>query len=199
MGDWFRNETWNDQVAGAFDAKLARARDKGQYLNIQASTLLAKRPEIAAELCRRAIALGDPHAAVQGGMYLGTALALQGDIDGAIDALECSVQTQQRHPRTRSAAYVDQALLVALASRQALYARALSRLAREEAMPVDELDLSTLVALALIRHALGGDGSAFAREALAMLDGFNDVEAALPAFLDLATIRERLSACLPAG
>lgn len=197
MGDWFRNEAWNDEVAAAFDAKLARARDKGQYLNIQAYTLLAKRPDVAADLCRRAIALDDPHAGVQGGMYLGTALALQGDIDGAIDALEGAIQTQQRHPRTGSAAYVDQALLVALASRQDLYARALSRLAREESMPVGEIDLSTLVTLALIRHALGSDGSAFAREALVLLDGLDAGEAALPAFLDLATIRERLRACLP--
>lgn len=192
MGDWFRNEAWDDEIAGVFDARLARARDKGQYLNIQAYTLLATRPDVAADLCRRAIALDDPHSAVQGGMYLGTALALQGDVDGAIDALERLIQTQQCHPRTGSAAYVDQALLVAIASRRDLYAQALTRLAREESMPIGELDLSALIALALIHHDLGGGGSAFAQEALVLLDGFDEAEAALPTFLDLASIRERL-------
>ena len=41
--DWYRNETWNNQVEADFEARLKRSRgasNKAQYLRIQASYLL---------------------------------------------------------------------------------------------------------------------------------------------------------------
>ena len=57
--EWFRNTTWNESIQAAFDAKLRRARRKGQYLRIQACTLARSHPEIALELLERYLALPD--------------------------------------------------------------------------------------------------------------------------------------------
>jgi hypothetical protein len=46
--DWFRNTTWNDKIAAQFEAKLKRARQKGQYIRIQACTSPARESK-----CRR--------------------------------------------------------------------------------------------------------------------------------------------------
>ena len=57
--DWFRNTTWNDDVARRFEEKLRRARRKEQYLRIQACTLATTYPHVALDLLERYFALSD--------------------------------------------------------------------------------------------------------------------------------------------
>ena len=57
--DWYRNETWNEEIEAQFMAKLKRARRKEQYLRIQASILASKRPEVALELLNQYFELND--------------------------------------------------------------------------------------------------------------------------------------------
>src|SRR3989337_3519878 len=92
MNDWFRNAEWNEEIAAAFEARLSRARQKAEYLNIQGYMLLATLPAIAGELLRRAIALDDPGQTARACLYLGTALAGTGDLDSAIAALEAGME-----------------------------------------------------------------------------------------------------------
>ena len=132
MSDWFRNSQWNEEIAATFEARLSRARQKAEYLNIQGYSLLATQPAVAAELLRRAIALDNPGQTARACLYLGTALAVAGDLDGAIAALEGAIEAEQRHPMHRTAAYLDQALLIALAQRSDLYDLALKRIDSEQ-------------------------------------------------------------------
>jgi tetratricopeptide (TPR) repeat protein len=49
--DWFRNESWNDEIREAFFKRLHRSRsNKAQYLRIQAHHLAKKHPDAASEL-----------------------------------------------------------------------------------------------------------------------------------------------------
>ena len=51
--DWYRNTTWNDEVAENFFIKLGRARSqRDQYLVIQASTLSRVEPKVTLELTK---------------------------------------------------------------------------------------------------------------------------------------------------
>jgi hypothetical protein len=78
MPDWFRNTEWTAEIAAGFETRLARSRDKAQYLTIQAYTLIATHPEVAAGLARRAIALEDEAQTARAALYLGTALMVAG-------------------------------------------------------------------------------------------------------------------------
>ena len=150
MVEWFRNTEWNDDAEAAFYARLGRARSKAQYLNIQAYTLLASHPQVAASLARRAIECADDTETARAGLYLGTALAVGGDLDGAISALEDAIEAEQREPMFRTAAHLDQALLVALARRVDMYDLALDRLDGERVLPLQDQPLSALIDQALI-------------------------------------------------
>lgn len=192
MVEWFRNTDWNEEIEVAFDARLGRARDKAQFLNIQAHTLLATHPEVAAKLCRRVVALNDPTQTARGWLYLGTALAVQGDFDGAISSLESAIEAEQREPFHRTAARLDQALLIALTKRDDLYDIALERLSSERALPFSEQPLDTLIALALLGSVRGenvADAAAFALEALADTEAD---DAGLPPFLSIIDLKNRL-------
>ena len=193
MVEWFRNTDWSDDIEVAFDARLGRARDKAQYLIIQAYTLLATHPGVAAKLCHRAVALDEPSQNARAGLYLGTALAVQGDLDGAISALEAAIDAEQREPLHRTAAHLDQALLIALAKRDDLYDIALERLECERALPLGEQPLITLIALALIGSERGDNVAVTAAIALVELGDSEADNSALPPYLSTQDLKVRLS------
>ena len=192
MAEWYRNTDWNDKIEAAFDTRLARARDKAQYLNIQAHTLLTTHPEVAAKLCRRVDALNDPAQTARAWLYLGTALAVLGDFDGAISSLEAAIEAEQRYPLHRTAAHLDQALLIALAERHDLYDIALERLNSERDLPLSGQPLNALIALALVGSERGenvADAAALALEELADMEAH---DSGLPPYLSILDLQSRL-------
>ena len=192
MTDWFRNLQWNADIEAAFDARLGRARDKAQYLNIQAYALLGTHPRIAAALCLRAIDTGNPAQLARAGLYLGTAFAIDGDLDGAIDALEGAIEAERRAPLYRTAAYLDQALLVAVSRRADLYDLVLSRLEQERRIPLADQHSSALIAWALIGGERGANVATLAASALEALGGAVESPASLPSYLSVNGLRHRL-------
>ena len=192
--DWFRNSEWNDEIEAAFEAKLVRARSKAQYLNIQAYTLLASDPSVAASLARRAIGCADASQTARAGLYLGTALAIAGDLDGAIAALEGAIEAERHEPMYRTAAHLDQALLVALARRDDMYDLALERLGDERSSNLSDQSLSALIAQALIGSERGDNVAGLAAAALDGLGDSNGSSTGLPALFVTADLRCRLKA-----
>lgn len=194
MGDWFRNTRWDDEIAATFEARLSRARQKAGYLTIQGYTLLAHAPFVAAGLLRRAIALDEAAETARAGLYLGTALAIAGDLNGAIAALEDAIDAEKRHPMFRTAAYLDQALLIALAQRSDLYDVALSRLEGEQALPFADQQLSARISQALIGNERGGDVAAMAAAALEDLERAGEGSPEVPTYLSADLLKRRLEA-----
>ncbi len=90
-GDWFRNTSWDPEIENAFFKKLARARDKCQYLRIQASTLASRCPEVALRLLDKYFALGEHFDIAQAHVDRATAFLHLNQLDSAILAYEAAL------------------------------------------------------------------------------------------------------------
>ena len=123
--DWYRNGDWNDEIASAFEAKLARSRDqKPQYLRIQGSLLKDSHPAVALQLLDRCVAEGDPAFIAHALLESAHALYVMGEIDRSLDRLEAVLDQQSREPMFRTSAAFDYAMLVTLHRRVSRYDRA---------------------------------------------------------------------------
>ena len=174
MADWFRNKTWSDAIEARFEAKLARARDKSQYLKIQGYGLLAGDPRVAARLLDRCAQMDD-HWRADALLYLGEARLRLGDVNGAVDALDAAIEQEQRVTWARTGARSDRALIISFYRMTERYDEVLLYLARTN------FDLKTalaedLAAEAMILADIGDQGRArpLAGEALRWLKGLTD-------------------------
>lgn len=154
--DWYRNETWNDEIAATFEAKLRRARTKGQYLRIQACTLKGSHPVIAHALLDRYFALPDQFDAAQAYVDRACAFLAQGKVIEAISAYEAALAREASFPQLRTQVFIEFPYLVATQELECYYSRALEVLTehRERLMfPVDHFKWNA--ARALIAQARG--------------------------------------------
>jgi hypothetical protein len=138
--DWFRNTSWNADIEANFHRRLRRARDKSQYLRIQASHLAESHPQTALILLDQYFALGDHVDMAQAHVDRATALVALDDVDGAISSYEEALTREQEFPHLQTQAYLSFACLVTNARATHLYLRAIEVLDahRERLMfPVD--------------------------------------------------------------
>ena len=163
--EWFRNSNWNDGVAAAFEAKLARARDKAQYLRIQGSLLKDSHPAAAVALLDRCIALNSEFHTAHALLDKAHALYVLGEVGGALDTLEQAMEQEDLHPMFRTSAPYDYAMLVALHRDTARYGRALAALGLQPEAMFASMDFQADSARAIILDAIGDRESA--REAAA--------------------------------
>lgn len=124
--DWYRNTDWNDTVSSAFFDKLKRARDKSQYLRIQACTLAKAHPKVALDLLDRYFLLGEHFDMAQAHVDRATAYLALGDLDAAISAYEMAIERERAFPNLRTGASLDLPYLIALNGISDRFAQALS-------------------------------------------------------------------------
>jgi tetratricopeptide (TPR) repeat protein len=105
--DWYRNTEWNAQVSQEFEAKLARARRKEQYLRIQACTLAPIHPHVALSLLERYFALPEQVDAAQAHVDRATAFLAQEQIDAALSAYESALAREAEFPNLLTHAYLN--------------------------------------------------------------------------------------------
>lgn len=135
--DWFRHETWTDEIEAEFRAKLARARTQGpQYLKIQAGLLANRHPQIALRLIDEYFDTDDKFFIADAHCIRAEAFVSIGKIDEALAAYKDALEWEEAHPNYISAARMQFPKLVAEARRRDLYALALNVLT--ERFRIDE-------------------------------------------------------------
>ena len=134
--DWYRNVAWDAEIEAAFVAKLRRARDKSQYLRIQACVLARREPEVALRLLDQYFALGDHFDHAQAYLDRATAHLAVGDIEAAMQSFESALTREQAYPHLLTQAYLDFPCLIAAQQLTDRYAQALDVLGAGEGRPV---------------------------------------------------------------
>jgi tetratricopeptide (TPR) repeat protein len=167
---WFRNTRWDDSIAELFEAKLRRARTKGQYLRIQACMLCESNPAVALSLLDRYFAQTDERFDdAQAHVDRASALLALGRADEAVDSYEEALRAESRMPNLLTQAYIELPYLIAVRGIRARYTRALEVLKMHRkrlTFPVDHFKWNA--AQALLAGAAGNHASAreFAEAAL---------------------------------
>ncbi|MGY3265505.1 hypothetical protein [Lysobacter sp. HA35] len=123
--DWYRNTKWDASVAEAFEAKLRRARDKAQYLRIQACILASTCPEVTLQLLERYFALGEHFDMALAHVDRAKAHLALGDMEAAFAAYEAALARERSFPGLLTNARTDYPYLVALLSAEQQYRSAL--------------------------------------------------------------------------
>jgi tetratricopeptide (TPR) repeat protein len=164
VGDqWYRNTDWNADIEKAFVAKLARARDKQQYLRIQACMLANAHPHVALRLLDQYFALGDGFDHAQAYADRAAAYLSLGEIDRAIKSYEDALAVEATRPDVTTQASLDLPFLIATKKLRDRYQRAISLLEQFGSRPTFPVDVFRRhAAQALI--ALDSDRRTEARE-----------------------------------
>ena len=154
--DWYRNTSWNSEIETAFAAKLRRAKDKSQYLRIQACTLARRHPDVALRLIDEYFALGDHFDHAQAYLDQANAYLATGNVAAAITSFESALAREKAYPYLFTYAYLEFPCLIAIQCLADRYAQVLEVLDANEsrlAFPRDRYLWSG--SRALILHALG--------------------------------------------
>ena len=126
--DWFRNRQWTPEIETKFFDKLARARNigtRGQYLRIQAVSLIDSLPDVSLRLLDKYFGLGDHFEAGLAHRIRGDARRALGQMQKALDDYDAAL----KHDKTsnfKSGAELSFALLVAEEKVSSQYERAMT-------------------------------------------------------------------------
>jgi tetratricopeptide (TPR) repeat protein len=123
--DWYRNTTWDADIGAQFSERLGRARQKSQYLRIQASMLADRRPDVALRLLDQYFSLGDHFDHAQAYVDRAKAQRAIGNVKAAIESYEDALSREAAYPRLLTQAYLELPCLIADLRLSDRYARAL--------------------------------------------------------------------------
>ncbi len=167
--EWFRNTSWNEQIEVEFFGKLKRARDKGQYLRIQAGTLSTIEPEVSLRLLEQYFALGEHFDLAQGYVDRARAYLTLGSLNSALESFEAALERERVYPKLKTHAYLDFPFNVAMLGVKEWYDKASGVLAEFQhrlMCPVDRFCWNAAKALIASDKGLLSDAAAHAHEAL---------------------------------
>jgi tetratricopeptide (TPR) repeat protein len=111
--DWYRNSNWNPEIETKFFEKLRRARDKAQYLKIQAACLTATHPREAFKLIEKFFELGESLFVPDAYLAEANAHLTLGQNSEAVDSFKKALERERLVPSYKTTAWSEFALLVA--------------------------------------------------------------------------------------
>jgi len=167
--DWFRNTDWSDSIERAFFAKLARARNKSQYLRVQACTIAHKQPEVALKLLDDYFSLEDRLFDAQAHVDRATALLSLGRLEEALKSYEEALAVEERRPNVLTGAYILYPFTVAVRDVKDRFERAALLLQHHQTrltFPVERFQWHAAQALIAADQGRANDASTHARRAL---------------------------------
>ncbi len=123
--EWFRNSDWNPSVEATFNEKLGRARNKSQYLRIQACHLAKNHPLTALALLDRYFSLSEDFDFAQAFLDQATAYLALGRFDDALRSLENALDREREFPNLKTNAWSEFAMLVATRNIKSQFTKAL--------------------------------------------------------------------------
>jgi tetratricopeptide (TPR) repeat protein len=155
--EWFRNTTWNPVIEAEFRSRLSRARDKSQYLRIQAHYLAEVVPEAALRLLAEYFLHEKAVDHAQAQVDRARAHVALGDLDAAVTAYEAALAREREFPNLVTQAAIDLPVLIAEKKLTRHYARAIELLSEAHTtFPVERYRVHGARALLLAevgRHA----------------------------------------------
>lgn len=167
--DWYRNVEWSAKVSAEFEAKLARARRKEQYLRIQACTLAAIHPNVAHSLLDRYFSLPDQFDAAQAHVDRATAFLAQGKVEEALLAYERALTREAEFPNTKTQAYINLPFEIATRMLRERFTRALEVLEAHKSrlmFAIDYFKWNSAHAIIASELRYGGDPRLYAKAAI---------------------------------
>jgi hypothetical protein len=155
--DWYRNESWNATIEAAFAERLRRAKNKFQYLRIQASCLAGTHPDVALRLVDQYTARGEHFDLALAHVERARAYVALSDIGSALASYEAALSREESFPGCRTQAYLQLPCLIVTHRMIDLYSRAPDILEANRTRPLFPLDRYLWHgARALILHEQGG-------------------------------------------
>lgn len=173
--DWFRNNDWNADVESGFFSKLKRARNKAQYLRIQACILASRHPSVALRLLDQYFALGENFDEAQAHVDRAHAYLSLGEVGNAISAYEAALAIEGYRPNLKTNAYILLPFTISLHHVKSRYGQAEQLLHKHKdrlTFPVDHFLWHA--AHALIGADLGKSAEAKSHAQLALEESAKD-------------------------
>lgn len=167
--DWYRNRSWNSDIEKTFTERLRRARDKSQYLRIQASYLAEVQPEVALRLLDGYFQLGEHFDQAQAHVDRAQAHIALGNVGAAVASYEAALERERIYPQLQTQACLHLPFLIVMRRLHDLYSRAMEIIDTSQArlmFPVDRYLAHGI--RALILHEQGNAPEAKASATLSL-------------------------------
>lgn len=167
--DWYRNSDWGFDIETAFRLKLKRARDKSQYLRIQASYLSKSYPEVSLELLNEYFLLENKFDYATAFLTQANCYITLHKYELAIEAFRNSLKREAEFPNLKTQAYLELPYFIVMNGLEENYIVALNALEQHKnrlTFAIDHFKWNSCKAILATHFGEVSKGREFAQKAI---------------------------------